>query len=147
MPHWTRIKTLKTADAFRAYLASLGVTLPFDETVQHGDRAPLAQPIEADGLRAGNRFCVLPMEGWDGTEDGRPSDLTRRRWQHFGQSGAKLIWGGEAVAVEPDGRANPNQLVIAERTLADLESLRAGLVDRAPRASRRRPTISSSACS
>ena len=41
------------------------------------------------------------MEGWDGTLDGRPSDLTTRRWRHFGISGAKLIWGGEAVAVRP----------------------------------------------
>jgi 2,4-dienoyl-CoA reductase-like NADH-dependent reductase (Old Yellow Enzyme family) len=128
VPHWTRIKTLKTAEAFRAHLASLAVTLPFDEVVEHGPAAPLAQPIGADGLSVGNRFCILPMEGWDGSEDGRPSDLTRRRWEHFGQSGAKLIWGGEAVAVQPEGRANPNQLVIAEHTLADLESLRERLV-------------------
>ena len=49
------------------------------------------------------------MEGWDANRDGSPSELTLRRWQHFGQSGAKLIWGGEAAAVQPDGRANPNQ--------------------------------------
>jgi 2,4-dienoyl-CoA reductase-like NADH-dependent reductase (Old Yellow Enzyme family) len=128
VPHWTRLKTLKTPDAFRAHLAAIGARLPFDERVEHGDDAPLAQPVGADGLHAGNRFCILPMEGWDGTQDGRPSDLTRRRWQHFGQSGAKLIWGGEAVAVRPDGRANPNQLVIGEDTLADLETLRRGLV-------------------
>jgi len=127
--HWTRLKTLKTPDAFRAHLAALGIALPVDDLIEHGTAAPLAQPIEADGLRAGNRFCILPMEGWDGTEDGRPSDLTRRRWQHFGRSGAKVIWGGEAVAVDPGGRANPNQLVIDDHTLADLESLRADLVE------------------
>jgi 2,4-dienoyl-CoA reductase-like NADH-dependent reductase (Old Yellow Enzyme family) len=33
------------------------------------------------------------------------------------------------VAVRDDGRANPNQLVIAEHTLADLDSLRQTLVD------------------
>ncbi|MFM9196092.1 MAG: NADH:flavin oxidoreductase, partial [Planctomycetia bacterium] len=33
-----------------------------------------------------------------------------RRWRRFGESGAKLIWGGEAVAVVPEGRATPNQL-------------------------------------
>ena len=70
------------------------------------------------------------MEGWDGTADGQPTDLTRRRWQRFGESGAKLIWGGEAVAVRHDGRANPNQLVIAEPTL--------GRPRRAARAPRRR---------
>ena len=61
----------------------------------------------------GNRFAVLPMEGWDGDADGLPTDLVRRRWRRFGESGAKLVWGGEAVAVRHDGRANPCQLVIA----------------------------------
>lgn len=46
-----------------------------------------------------------------------------RRWENFGRSGAKLIWGGEAVAVEPSGRANPNQLYYRrenEKGLAEL---------------------------
>ena len=60
---------------------------------------------------------------------GDPSELTIRRWKHFGQSGAKLIWGGEAVAVRHDGRANPNQLMINRETLPDLASLRQVLVD------------------
>jgi NADPH2 dehydrogenase len=126
--HWTRVASLKTLDAFRQHVAGLPIPLPFDEHVQAGDAAPLAQPVEADGLRAGNRFCVLPMEGWDGTTDGCPTDLTRRRWQHFGESGAKLIWGCEAVAVRHDGRANPNQLVIAQHTLRDLAAIRELLV-------------------
>ena len=73
-----------------------------------------AQPLTVEGVSLGNRFCILPMEGWDGTADGRPSELTIRRWQRFGQSGAKLIWGGEAMAVREDGRANPNQIIIDE---------------------------------
>ena len=64
------------------------------------------------------------MEGWDGTRDGRPTDLTRRRWRRFGRSGAKLIWGGEAVAVRPDGRANPRQLLLCDAHVADFASLR-----------------------
>ncbi len=68
------------------------------------------------------------MEGWDATLEGEPSDLTRRRWRHFGESGAKLIWGGEAVAVRHDGRANPNQLLLTARTQAALASLREDLV-------------------
>src|SRR4051812_15262453 len=69
------------------------------------------------------------MGGGDGTEDGRPTDLTRRRWEHFGLSGAKMIWGGEAVAVRHDGRANPNQLLINEANLAAIEDLRTLLVE------------------
>src|SRR2546422_11266667 len=127
-PSYKRVASLKTPDAFGAHLDELGVELGFDDDLQRPGASVLAQPFELDGVRVGNRFCVLPMEGWDGTRDGRPSELTTRRWRNFGRSGAKLIWGGEAVAVRPDGRANPNQLLIAEATLAGLEGLRLSLL-------------------
>ncbi|MEZ6052101.1 MAG: NADH:flavin oxidoreductase [Planctomycetaceae bacterium] len=63
------------------------------------------------------------MEGWDGTPDGRPSEHTIRRWQHFGQSGCKLIWGGEAFAVTHEGRANPNQLCYREENVDSMREL------------------------
>ena len=126
---YRRVASLKTAGAFRDYLARIGIDLPFDEKVSTGSDAPLAQPYRLkNGFAVGNRFCILPMEGWDGATDGRPSALTIRRWRRFGMSGAKLIWGGEAVAVRPDGRANPNQLMISEETLGDLAALRETLV-------------------
>ena len=125
---YPRIASLKTADAFLKRLGELNVTLPFDRTIETGPAAPLAQPLERNGITVGNRFCILPMEGWDGTLDGRPTDLTRRRWANFGQSGAKLIWGGEAVAVRHDGRANPNQLCIGPHAEQELASLRETLV-------------------
>ena len=128
MTAYRRMAQLKTADDFRAHLAALGIDMPFDEELFHGPDAPLAQPCFVDDATIGNRFAILPMEGWDGTRDGRPSDLTRRRWQRFGASGAKLIWGGEAVAVRHDGRANPHQLLINDDTLADLADLRETLV-------------------
>ena len=68
------------------------------------------------------------MEGWDGTKDGEPTDLTRRRWRNFGISGAKLMWGGEAVAIRHDGRANPNQLMLTPATQASIAGLRETLV-------------------
>jgi NADPH2 dehydrogenase len=119
------IASLKTAVDFRARLDALGVTLPFDETVQVGAGSWFSRPSATRQGTIGNRFAVLPMEGWDGTADGGPSELTRRRWRRFGASGAKLIWGGEAVAVRPDGRANPNQLLLDESTLPEI----AGLLD------------------
>jgi 2,4-dienoyl-CoA reductase-like NADH-dependent reductase (Old Yellow Enzyme family) len=125
---YPRVASLKTAAAFRNHLVSTHIPLPFDDDLLPPERSPLAQPIDVDDVRVGNRFCILPMEGWDGTRDGEPSDLTRRRWRHFGISGAKLIWGGEAVAVRHDGRANPNQLMLTPRTQRSLAALRDDLI-------------------
>ena len=126
MSPYPRVASLKTAAAFRAHLERSSISLEFDDIVDAS--GALAQPIEVDGIRVGNRFCVLPMEGWDGTTSGEPSDLTRRRWRNFGKSGAKLMWGGEAVAVRHDGRANPNQLMLTPATQKSIGSLRDELI-------------------
>ncbi len=130
MPY-KRLAQLRTPEQFAEHIQSLGIQLDFDAEVQTGPNSPLAQPYLLSTLHSplSNRFCVLPMEGWDGTTDGKPTELTHRRWGRFGQSGAKLIWGGEAVAVLPEGRANPNQLIINEANLPDLASLRETLVN------------------
>jgi 2,4-dienoyl-CoA reductase-like NADH-dependent reductase (Old Yellow Enzyme family) len=127
-PGWVRVATLRTAEALRRHLRAGGIDLPFDDTLAPPTESPYARPLEADGLRAGNRFCILPMEGWDGTRTGEPTELTERRWRNFGVSGAKLIWGSEAAAVRHDGRANPHQLVIDEATWPALARLRESLV-------------------
>ncbi len=127
-PGWVRVATLRTPDAFRRHLEAGGIPIAFDDSLATPSDSPFARPLEADGLRPGNRFCVLPMEGWDGTADGHPTELTRRRWRNFGRSGAKLVWGGEAAAVRHDGRANPCQLVIGPATWESLARLREELV-------------------
>ncbi len=127
-----KISKLGSIELFRAHLNDQGIALPFDDDVQSGDSSPLAQSISCasqPGGKIGNRFCILPMEGWDGTNDGKPTELTLRRWKNFGLSGAKLIWGGEAVAVRHDGRANPNQLLMNSTNLSEIESLRLLLVE------------------
>lgn len=126
---YRKVAQLRSADDFRSHLASIGVQLPFDETVISGPDSPLAQPCVVQGRTIGNRFAVLPMEGWDGTPDGHITELVKRRWTHFGESGAKLIWGCEAVAVRHDGRANPRQLVINSDTAGELAALREHLAD------------------
>jgi len=103
--------------------------MPLEMSVESGSDAPLARPLPIDGGEVGNRLAILPMEGWDGTEEGAPTSSTVRRWRRFGSSGAKLIWGGEAVAVRRDGRASPRQLMIDERTLGGIEGLRKSLED------------------
>lgn len=125
---YPRIASFKTPGALRRHLHDIGVRIDLDDDIEPGPGSPLARPFASGGIEVGNRFCILPMEGWDGTADGLPSDLTRRRWRHFGQSGAKLIWGGEAVAVRHEGRANPNQLLLTERTRSAIECLRRELV-------------------
>jgi len=125
---YPKVASLKTAAALRAHLDRSAIPLALDDELLSADRSPLAQSIDVDGVRVGNRFCILPMEGWDGTRDGEPSDLTRRRWRHFGLSGAKLIWGGEAVAVRQDGRANPHQLLLTSDTQRAMAALRDELI-------------------
>ena len=127
----TRIPSLKTVAAFRAHLESLGLQLPCDDAILAKAESPLAQPVTRTivaGKTIGNRFAVQPMEGWDGTVSGGITDNVRRRWQRFGESGAKLIYGGEAMAVRPDGRANPRQLIISADNRAGLRELREILV-------------------
>jgi 2,4-dienoyl-CoA reductase-like NADH-dependent reductase (Old Yellow Enzyme family) len=125
---YPRLASFRTPAALRAHLAAQGIRLALDDAPPSPGTAALARRFEHDGVAVGNRFCILPMEGWDGTADGAPSELTRRRWRGFGASGAKLIWGGEAVAVRQDGRANPNQLLITEANLPALAALREELV-------------------
>ena len=124
-----RLASIKNAQQFREHLTSLKLTIPCDVEIKSGPESPLLLPLERNGVEIGNRIAINPMEGWDGTPDGHPSDHTFRRWQKFGQSGAKLIWGGEAVAVNHQGRANPNQLVIGEHTREGLAQLRAALIE------------------
>jgi len=73
--NYKRIASLKTADDFSNYIERLGVELQFDRELQHGADSPLGRPYQLDGFKIGNRFCILPMEGWDGAEDGKPSEL------------------------------------------------------------------------
>ena len=128
MSSYTHLGGLRDVESFRRYLAEQQIDIPCDDKLISGAASPLAQPIDVGSARVGNRIAAQPMEGWDGTADGRPTELTLRRWERFGASGAKLIWGGEAVAVRHDGRANPNQLVINQHSRVDLSRLRETLV-------------------
>jgi 2,4-dienoyl-CoA reductase-like NADH-dependent reductase (Old Yellow Enzyme family) len=106
-----RIARFRSVADLRGHCRAIGAAIPLDdELLSAAAGSPLAEPIAIGGRRVGNRWCIHPMEGWDATADGRPTDALLRRWRRFGESGAKLVWGGEAVAVLPEGRANPNQL-------------------------------------
>jgi len=121
--------TVKSVTGFQEHLHSLGLTIPCDRALVSGEDSPLRMPLVRSEIRIGNRIVVQPMEGWDGTADGNPTENTIRRWRRFGSSGAKLIWGGEAVAVSRDGRASPNQLLAAPHTQEGLAKLRITLTE------------------
>jgi 2,4-dienoyl-CoA reductase-like NADH-dependent reductase (Old Yellow Enzyme family) len=121
--------SVKNVSRFAEHLRALQLQIPCDPEILPAPESPLFAPLARGEIKIGNRFAVNPMEGWDGTADGNPTENTLRRWRRFGASGAKLIWGGEAVAVSHSGRANPNQLVIAEQTRAGLARLRSALIE------------------
>ena len=95
-----KMTRLGTREKLEARLAALGVSLPIDDAVD-SDGA-LSEPFEIAGRRVANRFSVLPMEGWDGTGDGRPTDggerRSRRRQADDDEGGDE---GGTAIVVCP----------------------------------------------
>jgi len=85
-------------------------SIPFSDDV-----SVLSAPIRINGRTVPNRICYQPMEGCDGTPDGAPGELTVRRYKRFAEGGAGLIWF-EATAIVPEGRANPRQMYLTEKT-------------------------------
>ncbi len=124
-----RLGALKEVTQFQEHVKSCQLTIPCDQEILTGGKSPLRTSIHRGALRIGNRIAVQPMEGWDGTADGNPTERTLRRWRHFGRSGGKLVWGGEAVAITEEGRANPNQLLMAAHTEKGLAGLRTALIE------------------
>ncbi|HMO83859.1 MAG TPA: NADH:flavin oxidoreductase [Lacipirellulaceae bacterium] len=127
---YAKIAQIRSASALRDRLTELGCELPVDDAVRTAaEGSPLAAPLAMGQRRVGNRWCIHPMEGWDAHPDGTPSEFTLRRWRRFGQSGAKLIWGGEAAAVQPAGRANPRQTLATANNRDGLRQLREALLE------------------
>lgn len=130
-PKFTRMAQLKTASDLAQYLQTNGIDLPLDTSLLPPDDSPFTRSIKLkSGKTIGNSLCILPMEGWDGTLDGKPTDFTRKRWLKFAESGAKLLFGCEAVAVCHEGKANPNQLVINPNNVGEFVRLRQLVLDK-----------------
>ena len=107
----------KSSEELVADAVGLGSTLSLSS-----DFSPLFEPCQLGALTLGNRLCVQPMEGCDGTLDGGPDELTYRRYRRFGAGGAKLIWG-EATAIDEAARMNPRQLWLHDGTASALEEM------------------------
>ena len=83
----------------------------------------LAEPIV---LRSGkvipNSIGIPPLEGFDGTREGAPTETIFRRYERYARGGAGLIWF-EATAVSGDGRCNPLQMQLSRDTLPEIKRL------------------------
>lgn len=107
----------KSLNDLREDVDRLKVDLPISE-----DLSILSDSIMIGNRELPNRLTIHPMEGADGTADGKPSELTYRRYERFARGGAGLIWL-EASAVVHEGRANPRQLYMCKENKSDFEKL------------------------
>ncbi|HAL45131.1 MAG TPA: hypothetical protein DCP47_04345 [Phycisphaerales bacterium] len=101
---------LTDLDGFKSLCGQIGCRIDAMENV-----SILAEPVQAGSLVVPNSLAVHPMEGADGDSLGRPTELTYRRYKRFAAGGAGLVWA-EAIAVVPEGRANPRQLWLNENS-------------------------------
>ena len=125
---YKKMASLKNAEEFTSYVKELGIDLGLAPAVASGSSSPLGSPYKYKDTVIGNRWCILPMEGWDCLPDGSPGELTERRWIRFGQSGAKLLFGCEAAAVMPSGKSNTRQMMINEQSVGNIAALREKMV-------------------
>ncbi len=91
--------------------------LPFSQ-----DCSVLKKPLKIGNKTAPNRLVCQPMEGCDGTTDGRPGELTLRKYQRLAEGGSGLIWV-EATAITPQARANPRQLWLTKENQDSFKEL------------------------
>jgi 2,4-dienoyl-CoA reductase-like NADH-dependent reductase (Old Yellow Enzyme family) len=104
-------------DDLRKALNEMGVSLPLAD-----DTTVLKEPLQISTKLIPNRMVNHPMEGADGDAQGRPQELTRRRYLRFAEGGTGLIWF-EATAVVAEGKANPRQLLLSKETAKDFKAL------------------------
>ncbi|MBQ8552141.1 MAG: flavin oxidoreductase/NADH oxidase [Clostridia bacterium] len=109
----------QSLDDVKADAAVLGLDLPFS-----ADLSCLAKPIcvKGDNITLKNAVAIHPMEGFDSTPNGAPSELTRRRYLRFANSDAGLYWF-EAVAISHESRSNARQLWINRDNVDEYKKL------------------------
>lgn len=108
----------RTLEDLQAEVGRLGLEIAFQQ-----DLSPLHREVEVYGHTLPNALGIHPMEGCDGTADGKPDELTFRRYERFARGGAGLLWF-EATAVAWAGRANPRQLWASPENVSELARLR-----------------------
>ncbi len=114
--------TYKTLSALQQNCDELGAPHVRFEADPEQVKSTLARKVRVGPMEVGNSLAIHPMEGCDGTLDGRPGELTWRRYERFASGGAKLVWF-EATAVRQEGRANTRQLWVTKDNVDDFARL------------------------
>ena len=107
----------QSKEAFLKMCEESGTSFPYSE-----DISCLSGEVRVGTKVAHNRIAYQAMEGCDGTFDGSPDELTKRRYMRFARGGAGIIWF-EATAVMNEGRANPRQMYLTDKTKSDFERI------------------------
>jgi len=113
----TAVAAPKSIEELQRLCFELNISLDAIEDV-----SVLAEPVPFGGFVIPNSLAVHPMEGGDGDTEGRPGELTFRRYKRFARGGAGLIWF-EAIAVTAEARSNPSQLWLNEKSRAAFTEL------------------------
>ncbi|MCE5251070.1 NADH:flavin oxidoreductase, partial [bacterium] len=77
---WSSLKELQGT------LANMNIHIPLSEELDI-----LGEPLTLGKTMIPNRIAIHPMEGCDGTPEGKPDDLTFRRYERFASGGAGLV--------------------------------------------------------
>ena len=107
----------KTIEDLKNELNRLSIPLPISSNIEN-----LKEPIQTKHLYMPNRLSIQPMEGFDATPTGSPSEMTFRRYKRYSKGGVGLIWF-EATAISEDCRSNDHQLVLTEENVKEFQKL------------------------
>ena len=110
-------QVIQNKDALLSACKESGTSFPYSD-----DISVLGKEIKVGSKTVHNRIVYQAMEGCDGTFDGAPDELTKRRYMRFARGGAGIIWF-EATAVLGEGRANPRQMFLTDKTKDDFKRI------------------------
>ena len=125
----------QSKEAFLKLCEESGTSFPYSE-----DLSIFNKEITVAGKTIHNRIVYQAMEGCDGTFDGAPDELTKRRYLRFARGGAGLIWF-EATAVFREGRANPHQMYLTDKTRDDFKRIVADIKEEGIKANGFEPIV------
>lgn len=103
--------------SFREDLLSQNLEIPYSLSVEC-----LRNPLMIYGKNIPNRIGIAPLEGFDSSIDGSPTEYVYRRYLRFCEGGAGLIWF-EACAISPEAKSNPYQMMLHDGNVDEFKKL------------------------